>query len=185
VANDSSSLPASRDLVTVLDRHVGGAGLTPHPAPAWSRAMTATMPAPWDLLCPVGTLSLDSRYDERGALRRRLEELPQGTAVSLVDDRPLSRWRLRRLARQAGIVIDRELVVLPHCSRPLAVVDDVESAVRHFWLGLATGPDGSAAHRARSPRGVGVRLLLRVAPRLPWAWTGAVATGRVVVGRRR
>ena len=101
-------------------------------------------------------------------------ELP----VVLMDHRPLSRRRLRRVARDLGVVLEREFVVLPTIGRPMVVIDDVETAVRHFWTAVATVPPGLAF------TAVPASALLGLARRAPWRWTGAIAPGRVVIGRR-
>lgn len=134
---------------------------------------SSSVAPPWTLLCPENARQVGAR-DPWQALSR----LPAGTPVTVVDDRPLSRWRLRRLARRAGICIERELIVLPTCGRPIAVVDDVESAVHQFWCSLATVPPGLTA------TAIPAAVALRVARSLPWTWTGAMAPGRVIVGRR-
>ena len=101
-------------------------------------------------------------------------ELP----VVLMDQRPLSRRRLRRVARDLGVVLEREFVVLPTIGRPMVVIDDVETAVRHFWTAVATVPPGLAF------TAVPASALLGLARRAPWRWTGAIAPGRVVIGTR-
>jgi hypothetical protein len=156
-----------RTPTAVAKSRVGTQTSLPSPHPE------AGAPAPWTLLCAEDTVHFTAR-ERRGSL----SVLPSGTRLTIVDDRLLSRWRLRRLARRSGIVIERELIVLPSCRAPIAVVDDVESAVHHFWHGLATVPPGLAA------TAVPASLVLRVVRSLPWSWTGALAPGRVIVGRR-
>ncbi|HZX05369.1 hypothetical protein [Kribbella sp.] len=126
--------------------------------------------APWLQLCPPGTVEID--------LRDGPVELPLDGPVVLVDQRPWSRRRLRRTARELGVVLEREFVVLPTLERPMVVVDDVEEAVRYFWTAVATVPPGLAF-------AVPASALLGLARRAPWRWTGALAPARVVVGRRR
>jgi len=105
--------------------------------------------------------------------------LPSGTSVALVADGLLSRFRLRRRARLAGIRVDRELIVLPSTSAALVVLDDTATAVRHFWSDVAAVPPGVTwAHALAS-------LVLVAVRSLPWQVTSVVAPGRVLVGVRR
>ncbi|GAB3255520.1 hypothetical protein GCM10027425_15640 [Alteromonas gracilis] len=128
--------------------------------------------APWRLLAAAGTV--EARHVRPGALRA----LPLGTPVCLVEDRLLARARLRRLARRAGIEIERELIVLPTLASAVVVLDDAPEAVAAFWERIAATPPGVA--RAHGAADLGVR----VARRLPWQVTGAVAPGRVLLGWR-
>jgi hypothetical protein len=131
--------------------------------------------SPWMTLCPLGTLEIDARtIDDSTA-----DELKPDLPVVLVDQRPFSRRRLRRLARQLSIEIEREFVVLPTLRRPIVLIDDTEPAVRHFWTAIATVPPGLAFSA------VPASALLSLARRLPWGWTGAAAPGRALVGRRQ
>ena len=141
---------------------------TPEPTP---RAHLAT--SPWLVLCPADVVEIRDPRPEA------LRAIPAGTAVVLLRDQPLSRRHLRRLARRAGIHIDRELVAVPSTRNPVVLVDETEHAVRHFWNDVVTVPPGLAL--ASLP----VSVVLRVARSLPWHWTGAVAPGRVLIGRRR
>jgi hypothetical protein len=131
--------------------------------------------SPWLTLCPAGTVEIDAR-DVRGALAGRR---PANTPVVLVDDRPFSRRRLRRLADRLSVVIERELIVLPTVGRPIILVDDTEAAVRHFWTAIATVPPGLAF------TALPATAMLGLARFLPWRWTGAAAPGRAVIGRQR
>ncbi|NUR99588.1 MAG: hypothetical protein HOV67_30550 [Kribbellaceae bacterium] len=129
--------------------------------------------SPWLQLCPPGTVEHD--------LRRGPVDPGQVSAdgpVVLMDQHPRSRRRLRRAARELGVVLEREFVVLPTLDRPMVVVDDVEEAVRHFWTAVATVPPGLAF-------AVPASAMLALARLTPWRWTGALAPARVVVGRRR
>jgi hypothetical protein len=129
--------------------------------------------SPWRALCPSHVLEM------RDPDLLTLQRLPSGTAVALVSDRWLSRGRLRRRARLAGVRIERELVVVPTTRSPIMVLDDEPLAVRHFWTSVAAVPPGVT--RAHGPLSA-VLLAMRV---VPWRWTGAVAPGRVLVGSRR
>ena len=128
--------------------------------------------APWMALC--GDVAVEIRDPQFETLR----SVASGTTVVLVCDQPLSRWRLRRLASRAGVVIERELIAVPSTRSPVVLVDEAESAVAHFWNDVITVPPGLAF--ASLP----ATVVLRLARTLPWRWTGAIAPGRVVIGRR-
>ena len=136
-------------------------------------------PRPWAVLCPEGTVFIDVGEVGVRAAMTRLRSLPAGIPVALNEDHALSRLRLRLLARGAGVRVQRELVVLPRCADPVVVLDDAEASVRRFWSGFAAVPPG--VDRAVLPASLAVWL----AARMPWSWTGAVAPGRLVLGRRR
>ncbi len=128
--------------------------------------------APWMALC--GDVAVEIRDPRFETLR----SVACGTTVVLVCDQPLSRWRLRRLASRAGMVIERELIAVPSTRSPVVLVDEAESAVAHFWNDVITVPPGPAL--ASLP----ATVVLGLARALPWRWTGAIAPGRVVIGRR-
>ena len=130
--------------------------------------------SPWMTLCPLGTLEIDTRIIDDSIAGQLKPDLP----VVLIDQRPLSRRRLQRLARELSIEIEREFIVLPTLGRPIVLIDDTEPAVRHFWTTIATVPPGLAVSA------VPASALLSLARRLPWSWTGAAAPGRALVGRR-
>jgi hypothetical protein len=136
---------------------------------------TGPAASPWLTLCPAGTVEIDAR-EVRGATAG---QLPADTPVVLVDDRPFSRRRLRRLADQLSVVIEREFIVLPTVGRPIILVDDTEGAVRHFWTAIATVPPGLAFTALPATAMLGLARLL------PWRWTGAAAPGRAIIGRQR
>jgi hypothetical protein len=130
-------------------------------------------------LCPPGTVEV---VVPAGRRRRGAAEplaLPPGTPVALLSARPLSRRRLRRIARRLAIGVDRELVVLPALRRPVVVLDDTKAAVRHFWTRVAAVPPGLVL------TALPATVVLYLARTLPWSWTGAIAPGRVVQGRIR
>jgi hypothetical protein len=129
--------------------------------------------SPWLELCPPGTVEHDI-----GSGPVETSQLPAELPVVLMDQRPFSRRRLRRVARDLGVVLEREFVVLPTIERPMVVIDDVEAAIRHFWTAVATVPPGLAF------TAVPASALLALAQRAPWRWTGAITPGRVVIGRR-
>jgi hypothetical protein len=115
---------------------------------------------------------VELRRPRTAALRR----LDPGTCVCLVEDRPLARRRLRRVVQQTGLSVERELVAVPTTQDPIVLVDDEESAVRHFWSSVATVPPGLA--RTALPAAAALRLTRL----LPWSWTGALVPGRIVIG---
>jgi hypothetical protein len=108
-----------------------------------------------------------------------LRQLPTGTSVALISGTPWARFRLRRRAHRAGIRIDRELIVLPSTASPVVVLDNSETAVRHFWSTVAAVPPGVTWANAPAS------LLLLLTRRLPWRLTGAIAPCRVMIGSRR
>jgi len=128
---------------------------------------------PWRALCPPRTVEL------RDPDLRDLARLPSGTSVALVSDRVGSRDRLRRLARRAGVRVERELVVVPSTTSPIVTLDDTEAAVRHFWACVAAVPPGLTW------AGAPATLALLAARHAPWWCTGAALPGRVLVGTRR
>jgi hypothetical protein len=128
---------------------------------------------PWLQLCPPGTAEIDLRSGPVVTA-----ELSGEFPVVLIDQRPFSRRRMRRVARELGVVLEREFVVVPSVDRPLVVVDDTREAIRHFWTAVATVPPGLTLAT------VPASALLGLARLAPWRWTGAVAPGRVVIGRR-
>ena len=69
--------------------------------------------------------------------------------------------------------------MLPTLVSPIVIVDDTETSVTYLWESVATVPPGMA--RTAVPAAMGL-WLVRV---LPWSWTGALAPGRVVVGKVR
>jgi hypothetical protein len=129
--------------------------------------------SPWRVFGEDDALEL--RDPRRGDLRR----VPRGARVFVVVDRPGARRRLRRAARRAGIVLERELIAVPSTRHPVVLVDDQRDAVHAFWHSALTPPPGLA--RTWLP----ATLTISLGRRLPWTWTGAIAPGRVVVGRKR
>jgi hypothetical protein len=122
-------------------------------------------------LCPVGTVEIDARTTD-------VADLELDLPVILLDQRPFSRRRLRRLARRLSLEVEREFIVLPALRSAIVLIDDSEAAVRHFWKAVATVPPGLAS------TALPASALLGLARMLPWSWTGAIAPGRALVGRR-
>jgi hypothetical protein len=129
---------------------------------------------PWAILCPPGTVTVPV---ERA--RQVLASLAPGTPVALVTNGPLARRSLRRVCRAGDVRIDRELVALPSADRPLVLFDDDARSVARFWSGVAAIPPAPGWVTAPAT------LVLAVAARVPWQWTGALAPGRVLIGERR
>jgi hypothetical protein len=134
------------------------------------------------LVTEAGDLIIEPR---RGVLREGIlppggiAELPSGSRVVLIDDRPGGRIRLRRKAARLGLQISREYVVLPSWRRPSFVVEDHPTTLAWLWTTLATVPPGIS-------RG---SLLTEAAVRASRHWlvlavVGSVAPGRVVIARR-
>ena len=136
---------------------------------------SAPSQAPWRELGPGGPDDIVELWHARGA---DLRALPAGQSAFLIEDRVLARRRLRRIARRHGLVLERELVAIPSPRDAVVLVDDRPESVRHFWANVVTVPPGIS--RGWLP----ATLLLAVARRAPWTWTGAAAPGRVVIARR-
>ncbi|WP_020142399.1 hypothetical protein [Terracoccus sp. 273MFTsu3.1] len=113
------------------------------------------------------------------AARTAVPQVSSGDQLVLLTDRRLGARRLRHLAREAGLVVDRELVVLPNLRAAAFVVEDAVESMSWFWNAFATVPPGlsrgslivSALTRAGRPRPV-VR------------WVGRLVPGRMVIGHR-
>lgn len=142
--------------------------------PTSPRGETEREAPPWTVLCPPNTVNVPA---ERGA--QALAALPPGTSVALTTNRPWSRRSLRRLCDLGDVRIDRELVALPSADRPLVVFDDDPHSVARFWTDVAAVPPAPGWVTAPAT------LVLALATRLPWQWTGLVAPGRVLIGERR
>jgi hypothetical protein len=130
--------------------------------------------APWLLLCPPGAVEIDL---STGPVD--VEPLPLGLTVVLRAQRLFSRRRLRKAARELGVVVEREFVVLPSVENAMVVIDDTAEAIRYFWSAVATVPPGLAF------TAVPASAVLGLARLLPWRLTGAAVPGRIVIGRRR
>lgn len=131
---------------------------------------------PWSLLAPVGSPVIEVRGRRAGAVEL-LRALPSRTPVLLTDSRPGARRRLRRVARKAGVRVQRECVVLPSLRAGLFVADDVPLTVSWLCRSALTVPPGTTWLAAP------VDLAIRALSRLPWWVLGAIAPGRVVSGR--
>lgn len=67
---------------------------------------------PWAVFVPRDARSVDLRRHSAAGRLRELAVVPSGSWVSILDDRPFSHWRLRRVASAVGLVVERELVVV-------------------------------------------------------------------------
>jgi hypothetical protein len=127
---------------------------------------------PWLALCPRNATVL--RDPDADSVRA----VAPGTPLVLVTDRRWGRQRLQRTARHAGLVIEREVLLLPSSSHTIVSVDEDADAVRHFWRSVAMVPPGVTWP---SPA---VTAALRLASVVPWRWTGLVAGGHLLIGTR-
>ncbi|MEO5746189.1 MAG: hypothetical protein ABIQ53_16600 [Terracoccus sp.] len=129
------------------------------------------------VLVPAGTAVVLVGGEHDGPdLRQRIGV---GEQVVLVDGGRLSPRRLRRLARAAGMVVDRELSVLPSLREPAFVVEDAGPSMRWFWDAFATVPPG------RTSGSLLITLATRVAGHRPFLpWFGHLVAGRLVVAHR-
>lgn len=136
----------------------------------------------WRLILPDAQTMMVTRPGPAAArtARRRLSALPAGTTVVLLDDLPGSRRRTRRLAARSAITVQHEYAVLPRLSTPVVVVEDRPAAVRWASNCLLAVPPGTV--RFAPVVDACLRVLRRWAP--PGV-LGAVAPGRVLVGRRQ
>ncbi len=102
-----------------------------------------------------------------------------GEHVLLVDGGHFSPRRLRRIARRAGLVVDRELTVLPSLHEPAFVVEDATASLHWFWNNFATVPPG------RSSGSLLITLATRAARRPPFLpLVGHLVAGRLMVAHR-
>jgi lipopolysaccharide/colanic/teichoic acid biosynthesis glycosyltransferase len=136
--------------------------------------------SPWRMLTSPAATQLDLSVSS--AVRRRLQEhvraLPAGTGVVLSCTAIGSRWRCRRFARDAGIVVLREYLAIPSTAPPTWYVEETPLALRYFFTQVAVLPGGGAAVSA-------LLAAAKKAARLvfPAGLIGALAPTRIVVGR--
>lgn len=127
---------------------------------------------------PPSATSIDARKQRTDECLRQIADLPSQAWVSIVDDRPLSRLRLRRLARRSGLVIERELIVMPTVDAAVAVVEDVGRTAR-------TRERSSSEPPFTDTYVIAPAVPLRLARKLPWSWTRWLAWDRVLLARRQ
>lgn len=130
------------------------------------------------LLVPRGTpvVTVDRTRPTSGTA---LPTLSTGERLVLLDGRRMAARRLRRLAVGAGLVVDRELVVLPSLGEAAFVVEDAPESLRWFWNAFATVPPG----RARGALLVTLATVLG-RPRLVLDRVGHLVAGRMVIAHR-
>jgi hypothetical protein len=139
-------------------------------------------PASWrHLLVPAGApvVEVPRGYRSRRRVAERLAEVAPGARVVLVSGRPAARWGIRRLLRAGGLDVEREYVALPSLRGAVYLAEDARPTIRWLCRAVLTVPPGTA--RLAVVVDVALRLARRV---VPWRAVGAVAPGRVVVGRR-
>lgn len=108
-----------------------------------------------------------------------VRKVSSGGQVVLLDGRRRSRSRLRRLALDAGLVVDRELVVLPDLASAAFVVEDAVESLYWFWNAFATVPPG----RSRGSLLItGATGLCR--NRFVLARIGRLVPGRMIIAHR-
>lgn len=105
-------------------------------------------------------------------------QLASGTPVVLVTPAPFAGSRSRRVAAQARIGVERAYLALPNADAPAYLVENRPAAFGVFVEAMPV-PPGSGIRSA-------VRGLMLSAVRAfrPRRLVGALAAGRVVVGRR-
>jgi hypothetical protein len=138
-------------------------------------------PPPWVILAWTGMTLIDARNHRPRESLRQIGNLPSHARVGILDDRPLSRFRLRRLARRWNLLVERELILAPSVDAPVAVLEDIEWAVRRYWK---TVPATSARQTfgAKGPISV---LPISLVRSLPWSWTGLLSPHRILLARLR
>ncbi|HET9631009.1 MAG TPA: hypothetical protein VFP73_01340 [Terrabacter sp.] len=118
-------------------------------------------------------------HGDRPASGTAIPLLARGEQLVLIDGRRLSARRLRRLAQDAGLVVDRELVVLPGLSAPAFVVEDGVESMGWFCNAFATVPPG------RAQGSFLITAATRLARHRPLVgWLGRLVPGRMVIARR-
>ncbi len=132
---------------------------------------------PWNLLAPAGSQVIEVRGRRAGVVEQ-LRALPPQAPVLILDGRPGARGRLRRLARAAGVQVERECVVLPSLRSALFVADDAPLTISWLCRSALTVPPGTTWLAA--PVDLAVRALGRL---VPWRFLGTIAPGRAISGR--
>jgi hypothetical protein len=133
-------------------------------APAWSDR--------WRVVAPAGAVRLD--VDLRG----RTSPAPARGAVALCASGPFARWRVRRAAARAGVALEREYLALPSAGSPAFLVEDAPGPIDYFRVRILTAPPGT------SRLGAAADLAVQAVQHAPRRLVGALAPGRVAIGRR-
>ena len=116
---------------------------------------------------------------DRDVALGRLRDLPRGAPVALLDSAPLSNGRCSRFAREAGVNIERQYLVLPTLSSATYIVEDASESVRYFREANLTPPPANAVLSSLASATLWLARHL-----LPWRLLGALTVGRVALGCR-
>jgi hypothetical protein len=173
-----------RDAVTLPRPPGRGRGLrTATPQPVNGQRGVGGVPAqpPWVILAWTGMTLIDARQRRPREWLRQVGTLPSHARVGIIDDRPLSRLRLRRLARRWNLLVERELILAPSVDAPVAVLEDTEWAVRRYWRTVPA----SSARQTFGASGLISVLPISLVRSLPWSWTGLMSPHRILLARLR
>jgi hypothetical protein len=136
--------------------------------------------ANWRAVSPPGGVRVDVPRSAaaRSALQRRLAALEPGAPLVLCASGPGARRRCRRLARVAGIALERHYLAFPGAA-PAYLVEDHPASAELFARNVLAAPPSSALAApadsvAALVRRAGAGRILRM-----------LAPGHVAVGRRR
>ena len=134
----------------------------------------------WRVLAPStdGRVTLPRRGGIRAAADE-LRELSPGAQVAICASGFGALRRVRKCARQVGLVGRREYLVFPTVEEPAYLIEDSSSSVEYFFNTVATVPPGVATLEAAA--NVGLRGL-RIASRS--RLLRALIPGRILVGSR-
>jgi hypothetical protein len=132
---------------------------------------------PWAVFVPPDATSIEARAQRVEECLRQIAALAPDSWVSIVDDGPLGRWRLRRLAKRSGLVIERELVVLPAVDTTVIV----EDATRTRWR----APGGQVISPFAGGLPADLPVALWPARWLRSAWRRRWTAERLLLARRR
>jgi hypothetical protein len=131
------------------------------------------------VVAPPGAVEVDvprSRSRRKDA-RALLASLAAGTPVVLCAAAPFARRRIRRIAREAGIELQREYLAFPSAATPAYLVGDARQPIRLFIEHALVVPPGM---RVSPPVSFGVTAARRLRPaRL----LRLLAPGRLAIGR--
>lgn len=110
------------------------------------------------------------------AFEAGLRALPPGTVVAVIDARPGSRRRARRLANQLEAGVRRSYILLPSARAACYVVEDRPEPVRYLWQRLFATPPGTGLFTSLVIAGA-----VHASHALPWWSLGSVAPGRLTL----
>jgi hypothetical protein len=135
----------------------------------------------WHVVAPEGAERLDvpAGWRARRALIRRLRAVPAGTWIVLCDATPGSRRRIRRVSREAGMLLGREYLAFPSPREAAYLVEDARDPVAYFWTALLRVPPGGPAGWLVGQAGVSAVHRLRA-----WDLVRAAVPGRLAVAWR-